>query len=72
LDLCIVATPFIFSPVYTFPSTDFVQGMKPVSKDAILGVSRPGGILGEAIVLLKFVEVEIIRFPDILLSAFNH
>ena len=44
-DLCIVATPFIFSPVYEF--WDFlVQGIKPVSMDAYRGVSLPAGILG--------------------------
>ena len=68
LDLCIVATPFIFAPVYVFPSTDFVQGMNPVSKDAYFGVSRPGGILGDGKGLEIFLGTAIIRLPEILLS----
>ena len=45
LDLCIVATPFIFSPVYVFPSTGFVQGTNPVFKESYFGVSLRYGVL---------------------------
>jgi hypothetical protein len=70
-DLCIVATPFILSPVYEFPNI-FVQVTNPVSKLANLGVSRPGGTLGEYSVIVFFLEIVDLRFGDIASIEANH
>jgi hypothetical protein len=70
LDLCIVATPFIFSPVYEF--WDFlVQGIKPVSMETHGGVSLPAGTLGIGIDLNTTLEFVLLEIRGILEIDFN-
>jgi hypothetical protein len=65
LDLCIVATPFIFSPVYEF--WDFlVQGIKPVSMETHRGVSLPAGTFGIGIDLITTLELVLLQIRGIL------
>jgi len=70
-DLCIVPMPFILSPVYVFWNV-FAQVTKPVSKDAISGVSLPAGIVNIGIDLENFVDLFLEKLVDIELMEANH
>jgi hypothetical protein len=69
-DLCIVATPFILSPVYEL--WDFlVQGIKPVSMETHWGVSLPAGTLGTGIDLTNGLEIVLFEIRGISEIIFN-